>query len=76
MTSLAILIAKDWFALATIILFILIDRSMQPCESLRFNRCSSFAFALEDFTWFVAIFVAVEHAMVPATLVAYELACA
>ena len=49
MTSLAILIAKDWFALATIILVVLIDRSMQPCESLRFNHCSSFALAFEDF---------------------------
>ena len=74
MTSLAILIAKDWFALATIILVVLIDRSMQPCDSPRLDYSTSFALAFEDFIWFVAIFIAVEHAVVHATLVAYELA--
>ena len=45
---LAILIAIGWCAVATIILVDLIDRSMQPCESPRFDRCTSFALMYKD----------------------------
>jgi hypothetical protein len=45
----AILIAIDWCALSNVTLMDLINPWMQPCESPRFNRCASFALAVEDF---------------------------
>jgi len=61
---LAILIAIDWCALATIILVNLVDQLTRPHESPRFDLALCSLVHLQILL-FVAITVAVEHAMVP-----------